>query len=363
MHRLRGFAAVLTVLLACGDDGAPPSEDGSTSAAATDASTTTGSASEESTTDASTSDASADSSDGSSSTGGDGLLDAYDLEGDMLFPEGIAFDPIGQAFFVGSLGDGSIHRITAAGEQSLFAESPEGNWSTAGIKVDAERGRVWACSSEVDGAQMQAIWVLDLDSGEIAEIIDLGEIADGSGCNDVALDPMGVAYVSDPPLGTVHRIEAGGAAEAWATHADFAPVAGLGLNGLAVTPDGEYLVLAKFLPATLFRIALADPNDIVTIELSGDSFVGPTPTSGADGIVFSNDALYVTYAELVKRVDLEADFSAGTVTDIEVPGAGDGLSTATDANGSVFVVKSEVAAFVFGSEPDLPFRILRVPGT
>ncbi len=359
MLRLRVCAAIVSVLLACGDDGAPPSDGGSTSAGGSES---TGTTAEPSTTDASTGEASADSS-GGSSTGGDGLLDAYDLEGDMLFPEGIAFDPIGQAFFVGSLGDGSIHRIAATGEQSLFSEGPAGNWSTAGIKVDAERGRVWACSSEVDGAQVQAIWVLDLDSAEVVEIFDLGEIADGADCNDVALDAMGVAYVSDPPLGTVHRIEIGGAAEAWATHADFAPVAGLGLNGLAATPDGEYLVLAKFLPATLFRIAFADPTDIVAIELSGDAFVGPTPTSGADGIVFSDDALYVTFAELVKRVDLDADFGAGTVTDIEVPGAGDGLSTATDANGSVFVVKSEVTAFVFGEEPELPFRILRVPGT
>jgi sugar lactone lactonase YvrE len=161
----------------------------------------------------------------------------------------------------------------------------------------------------------------------------------------------------------VHRIELGGAAEAWATHADFAPVAGLGLNGLAATPDGTYLVLAKFLPATLYRIAFADPTDIVTIELSGDAFVGDGPTSGADGIVFSGDALYVTFAEHVKRVDLEADFAAGTVTDLEVPGAGNGLSTSTDANGSVFAVKSEVTAFVLGQEPELPFQILRVPGT
>jgi sugar lactone lactonase YvrE len=289
------------------------------------------------------------------------LLDVYDLDGDMLFPEGVAFDPVGQAFFVGSLSDGSIHRITAEGDQSMFSPGPEGNWSTAGVKVDAERGRVWACSSETDGAMVQAVWVLDLGSGDVIEVIDLEESAEGSDCNDVALDGSGVAYVSDPPNGVVHRIEEGGAREVWATHADFAPQAGLGLNGLAVTPDGAYLVLAKFLPATLFRIAIEDPTDIVTIDLSGDAFTGDSPTSGADGIAFNGDALYVTFAEHVKRVDfMDAEWMSGMVTNLEVPGAGNGLSTCTAANGSVYASKSEVTAWVLGQEPELPFQLIRV---
>ena len=337
--------------LACGDDGG--SAEGDTSGNGTSTSESTA------VVDASTGpdDTGAASS---SSTGDDGLLDVYDLEGDELFPEGVAFDPVGQAFYVGSLSDGSVHRIDADGTQTMASAGAPGNWSTAGLKVDPAAGRIWTCSSETDDDMTQAIWVLDLASGDVLELYDLADIADGADCNDVALDADGVAYVSDPPLGTVHRIEVGGAAEAWATHDDFQmEIPGLGLNGLAVTPDAEALIVAKFLSTRLFRIALSDPTDIVEVDLAGTPFTGGTPISGADGIVFSGDALFVTFAEIVKRVDFDAGWASGTVSDIEVPGAGNGLSTAAEANGSVYVVKSEVTAFVLGEPPNLPFQILR----
>jgi Cu-Zn family superoxide dismutase len=358
MVRLRFACVSLWLGLACGDDGGAGNKG---SSSATDGATTSSSSSTSTSSGSNTGEP--DTSGGSSSGGDDGLLDVYDLEGDTLFPEGVAFDPVGHAFFVGSLDDGSIHRITAEGEQSMFTAGPDGNWSTAGLAVDAERGRLWACSHEVDGAQVQAIWIVDLASGEVDRVVDLAEIAADAGCNDVTVDATGVAFVSDPPRGAVDRVQADGTAESWATHADFAPQAGLGLNGVAPTPDGAYLLVTKFLPATLFRIAFDDPTAIATVELSGDPFAGGSPTAGADGIIFAGDALYVAFAQHVARVDFDGDWATGSVTQIEVPGAGNGLSTAAEANGSVFVIKSEVTAWVLGQEPNLPFQILRVPGT
>ena len=338
MRRLPLFCIGIHLFTACGDDGMV--EGGASTEAGTDGG-----------------DASSDT------TGAGGLLEVYDLEGDALFPEGIAFDPVGQAFFVGSLEDGSIHRISAEGTQGLFSAGLAGNWSTAGLAVDADARRLWACSSEVD-QRTAAIWVFNLATGDLEEIFELTDHAEGAGCNDVALDASGVAFVSDPPLGSIHRIEAGGAAEVWATDETFAPEVGpLGLNGLAVTPDGSHLIVAKFLPARLFRISLADPSNFVQVELSGDPFVGGAPTAGADGIAFNGDALWVTFADDVKRVDFDATWASGTVTAFPVPGAGNGLSTAAEANGVIYVVKSEVTAWVLGREPDLPFQIIRVPGS
>jgi hypothetical protein len=51
---------------------------------------------------------------------------------------------------------------------------------------------------------------------------------------------------------------------------------------------------------------------------------------------------------------------SGMVTNLEVPGAGNGLSTCTAANGSVYASKSEVTAWVLGQEPELPFQLIRV---
>lgn len=298
---------------------------------------------------------------GESSGGPTGFADVYDLEGDTLFPEGIAFDDVNSAFFVGSLGDGTIHRIGVDGTQTLHAMPPAGTWSSSGLKVDTAAERIWVCATDTT-ADMQSVWQIDLNTGDLIESVLLQDIAEGAGCNDVALDSAGRVYVSDPPLGVVHRLEVGGTNEVWAEHPDFAmEVPGLGLNGLAVTPDEQFLIVAKFTPQRLFRVGLDDPSDVVDVELSGDAFMGGTAISGCDGIVFSGDALYVTFAELVKRVEFSDDWSTGVVSTLDVPNVGNGLSTATVAGGAVYVVKSEVTAFVLGQEPNLPFQIVRVP--
>jgi sugar lactone lactonase YvrE len=334
--------SLVFVLLACGSDEGPLVDDTTTGEppASTGAPMTTASAE---TTEGST----GPSADGTTESGGDeessgstgagsGLKDVYDLDGAGLFPEGVTWDPVARAFYVGSLGDGSVHR------------------------VDAETRRLWACASERGGGKAQVVWVFDLESTELLESFDLGEIADGADCNDVALGPDGRAYASDPPLGVVHRLELGGTAEIWATSPSFTPdVPGLGLNGLAVTPDESALIVAKFLPPTLFRISLEDPTAITKITLTGDLFEGGTAISGADGIVFVGDALFVVFDDVVKRVDLDAGATMGVVSTIDPPS--DGLSTATVAEGELYVVKSEVTAFVLGQRPELPFQILRVP--
>lgn len=366
---MRKTTAVLFVaLIACGDDapdetGTTDGTSGSEASSGTSSSTTGDSASTSTVTTGSGSSSgdpmttAVDSS--SSSTGDDGLLDVYDLEGDMLYPEGVAYDSIDKAFYVGSLGDGSLHRIEADGAQSEFGAAPRGDWATSGLAVDEDNRRLWACAGQGDGEQPQVIWAYDLDSSDLVETFVLGDIAEGADCNDVTVGPGGVAYVSDPPLGVVHRLEVGGAAEIWASDDRFAPkIAGLGLNGLEVTPDESALILAKFIMPTLFRISLDDPTDITLIELSGDTFTGGSPTSGADGIAFVGDALFVTFDAVVKRVDLDGDAATGVVSTVEVPD--DGLSTAARAEGSLFVVKSEVTTFVLGGRPELPFQILRV---
>lgn len=351
--------------LACTDDPGEPADGSSTDATASSGGSDPGTTTAPGTTgpegDSTTAAASTDG--GTSTTGPSGdLLDVYDLKGDTLFPEGVTFDPVDRAFYVGSLGDGSLQRVDVAleGEQSVFASPTDGEWSTAGIKVDADTRRLWACTSQTGAAKRNEVWVYDLGSAELLEAIDLSAIADEASCNDLAIGPDGRAYVSDPVLGAVHRLELGGTPELWATASNFAPeIPGLGLNGLAITPDESALVLAKYLPPTLFRIELDDPAAITKVVLSGEFFQGGTATAGADGIIFLDDALYVVFDDVIKRVDFEPGGAAGVVSDVESPT--DGLSTATVAEGELYVVKSEVNDFVLGQAPDLPFQILRIP--
>ncbi len=349
------IVAICGVLASCGDP-SPATEGASTSS---DPDTTGGS-----TSDASTS---VDTTGADTTSGGPALLDDYPLEGDMMFPEGVTFDPSQRAFFVGSLTDAGITRVDAGGTQSVFVASSSAMLGSAGMKVDDAARRLWVCGSN-DQEESQ-VYVYDLDDASLLETFELGLLVDTAACNDLALDADGVAYVTDPPSSAIHRLAVGGDATVWATDPEFDPeLMDLGLNGIAVTPDGTAVIVTKFIAKRLLRVAMDDPTQIIEIDLAGEDFGGGSLIAGPDGIVFAGDVLFVVFDDVVARVVLNAEWTAGDVSILTVPDSSarpsdsdDGFSTATVAEGEVYVVKSEVTAFALGSSPDLPFRIARVP--
>jgi sugar lactone lactonase YvrE len=343
--------------VACGGDdggGAP-----STSSGASSSDADTSAASTE-TTVGGTSTISDTSSGADTTSGGGELLDEYLLEGDDMFPEGVAYDPISQAFFVGSLTEAGITRVEGLdGAQSVFVPSSPTATSSAGMKVDAGARRLWVCGSG-DGDDSSQIYVYGIDDGALVETIDLGSLLAMASCNDLALDAEGAAYVTDPRSSSIHRIAVGGDASVWATDPEFAPeLMDLGLNGIAVTPDDTAVIVTKFISKRLLRVAKDDPTQISEIALGGEEFAGAALIAGPDGIVFGGDVLYVVFDDVVAEVVLDGEWNSGEVRILTPPTAG--LSTATFAEGEVYAVKSEVTAFALGTAPELPFRIVRVP--
>jgi hypothetical protein len=140
-----------------------------------------------------------------------------------------------------------------------------------------------------------------------------------------------------------------------------------GMNGIAVTPDNQNLVVARGMPAQLLTIPLAHPSDIAVVSLTGDTFgqlpLGNPPAMfNPDGIVFVRGKLYVVFAAGVQEVTFSgARYLRGEVrTTVAVPF---GLSTATAAYGQLFVIDSEI--YVLSGDPTLPIvlphSIVRVP--
>jgi len=345
------IVAICGVLASCGDP-SPATEGTSTSS---DPDTTGPDTTGPDTTGPDTTGA--DTTGADTTGGGPALLDDYPLDGDMMFPEGVAFDPTQRGFFVGSLTDAGITRVDADGTQSVFVASSPTMLGSAGMKVDDVARRLWVCGSN-DQEQSQ-VYVYDLDDASLLETFELGLLVDTASCNDLALDGSGVAYVTDPPSSAIHRLAAGGDASVWATDPEFDPeFMDLGLNGIAVTPDGTAVIVTKFIAKRLLRVAMDDPTQIVEIELGGEDFGGGSLIAGPDGIVFAGDVLFVVFDDVVAQVVLNVEWTAGDVSILTPPYAG--LSTATVAEGEVYVVKSEVTAFALGSAPDLPFRIARV---
>ncbi len=283
------------------------------------------------------------------------LQSRYVLSSEDSVPEGIAFDPVERAFYVTSLQGASIVRVAADGTESTFRPA-DNRAQIGGAKIDADARRLWVCAQQVDGMDSR-VWVYDLTSEELTNEFLLGALTTNASCNDLALDADGVAYVTDPANPFIYRLDARtDAGEILASDPLFNDLtgAGLGLNGIAVSPAGDALLVAKFFPAGLLRVSLPDGGTITQVALAGDELPSP------DGLVFLNEDLYAVSGEAVSRIRPEAGFSSAMVT---VAGQISGLSTATTADDAIYVVKSEVVNFVLGAPLETPFEIFRVdPG-
>jgi sugar lactone lactonase YvrE len=287
------------------------------------------------------------------------LLDLYDLEGDDLYPEGIAFDPQTRSFYVGSLEHGIVTRVDADGAQSLLAESPNAGWATVGMKVDPVARRLFACATAGELEGTDEVWIYDLDGCGLVEQVDLTQAAEGAHCNDLALAPDGAALVTDPGQGIVYRVVPGQAPAVWAQDPLLDPEGPLpfGLNGIAITPDEAFVVAVNLTAQRLVRIELTDPTSVVEVALTGD----PLP-QGGDGLLFGPDGvLYVMLDAEVLRVVLADGYGSGDVTTLTVPALPSGITTATLAEGEVYLTEGAAVARTFDQPPQLPFQLVRLP--
>lgn len=290
------------------------------------------------------------------------LRDAYELNSPMSLPEGVAFDAKTRRFFATALAGGQITQIDAAtGVERVFHTAGDGPAQFSGAKVDVERRLLWVCASDMRGA-FGGVTVFNVDSGELLRHFELSQAGI---CNDVCLDEDGVAYVTDSFQPLIYRVDLqSGSAGVFVRDRQLsAPAGQFGLNGIAVTPDGNYIIAGFTSPSKLFVVPRREPEDLREISLSGAPFsaAGDPHFTGADGIIFIGDKLYVIHNGGVHEITFTAkDYSEGTVKAAIAPEPG--LTTATVADGELYVVKSEVlTAMHMRRAPNLPFKIYRFP--
>lgn len=279
------------------------------------------------------------------------LAERYELSSPDSVPEGIAYDARARMFYTTSLNGGGIVRLDPAGQEFVFHPADH-RAQLVGTKVDVERRRLWVCAQQVDGGDNR-VWVFDLATAERVEEFFLGAVAVNASCNDLVLDSAGIAYVTDPANPNLYRLDpATGSAAILVSDPLFADItgAGLGLNGIALTPDETALIVGKYLPASLLRVGLED-GSVTPIALSGDTLPAP------DGLAVLNDDLYAVSDASVSRVRLSQDASVGVVVTRVQKG---GLSTAAVAESDLYVVKSEVLNYVLMRPLNTPFEIFRV---
>ncbi len=279
---------------------------------------------------------------------------------DAIFPEGVATD--GRFFFVGSTTDGTIYRGALAGRVATpFLPGGEDNRTSAvGLKVDD--GNLF-----VAGGATGRFFVYDADSAELVgsyRVDPAPTAATPTFLNDEAVAPDGSVYVTDSLRPVLYRVGpdySTDGVETLPVFLDFTGTAlqytsGFNVNGIAVTPDGRYLVLAKSNSGELYRVDL-QTKEVSKIDLGG------APVAG-DGLVLVGSTLYAVERQgdvgFIVKISLSDDLASGTVVGRTTDASFDDPTTAALAGDRLLVVNSQFGERSAGVEPD-PFRVSSIP--
>jgi hypothetical protein len=192
-----------------------------------------------------------------------------------LFPEGIAYDPVGQTFYVSSI-KRKILAVSMSGAAKGFkASGQDGLGATLGMKVDARRRTLWVVSASfAQGAQRKAecqgLYQYDLKTGALRFKHLLPPNASGF-LNDVALTSTGEAFTTNTSTGEVLRASP----DHDGLELFLPPNSVIQANGIAVSPDDKLLFVAGWVGVARVDIAtrqvqlLAKPHNIADANIDG----------------------------------------------------------------------------------------------
>ena len=163
---------------------------------------------------------------------------AIELEDNGLIPEGMAYDAPSDSFFVGSIAEHKIVRISPGNDVKDFATGLD---CVLGVAVDSPRRVLYAVSTNALTAEgrkhrRNAIVEFETDAHHMKRRV---EVPDAVQLNDVAVAPGGRVFTTDSGSGAVYEIRADDSVRTLVP-----PRALPGANGLAASPDAKTLYVA-----------------------------------------------------------------------------------------------------------------------
>lgn len=206
---------------------------------------------------------------------------AFTMRGQRdLVPEGIAYDPVDDVFYLSSIYRRKVVRVDRAGAATDFvAEAQDGMLSSLGMKIDAKRRLLWVIStgtpemrgSTAEDQKRSLLAAYDLRDGRLVKKIE----ATPALLNDLALLADGTLFATDMGRQKVVRLALGAnALEDWANDFRYP-------NGIAVSADERFLYVADFRGVTRFTIADKSREKLETRAL----------LNGIDGLTFDDGKL------------------------------------------------------------------------
>jgi hypothetical protein len=174
-------------------------------------------------------------------------VEAFRVAEPGLLAEGIAYDPVGHAFYMGSGKRRKVIKIIEGKPPEDFTTPRAEIDSIGGLRVDAGRRRLWLVSGtdeRMDGfvasePERNALVEIDLDSRAIVATYPLTEPGHHV-LNDVEIDARGVPFATDTASGQIYTL----GDDRRGLVAVFATPPYLGPNGIATDDKGKLLFVA-----------------------------------------------------------------------------------------------------------------------
>lgn len=194
-----------------------------------------------------------------------------------LVPEGIAYDPVDDVFYVSGIYRRKVLRVTRDGKAADFVgEAQDGMLGGLGMKIDRARRLLWVISSTtkemrgyVEGEEASMLAAYDLRDGRLVRKLDPAPAR----LNDLTILDDGTIFATDMGTHTVVRL--GPDAAAFEKFAD----GFLFPNG--ITNDGTHLYVADFRGLHRFHLGTKERTKLETDLL----------VNGIDGLDFDRGTL------------------------------------------------------------------------
>ena len=287
------------------------------------------------------------------------------LPDSTFFPEGMDIDPRTGFIYVASIRHRTIAELTPRGDyvRELFPRSGVGLGAILAVRVDAQRGVLWATMSGIP--QMEGFLPSDslthtllrirLPEGEIDGRWELPAVAGGHTLGDVAIGPLGDIFMTDSRDPVLYRLPADGGGLQPYRHPLFRS-----LQGVAPAPSAREVFVADYSHGILKVDAIS--GEVLRL---GDA---PGSTSlGVDGLVWHQGALIAVQNGVVPprimRFELDTGWTriiSAEVLDQNVPVADEPTIGTMAGDNFIYVANSQWEKYDENGAL-LPRAVLRKP--